>query len=190
MSYQYVTENNLENKQTYMYSEYGGIHFLKEYIATRREYINKYEGLEENKTEDNEKTKESTSVMMDLLEIRKTLNTDKSDRKTMDLINAYTKSFEVRKRIYQKYDNNWKPIGSKNFKDYELYLVFAECLILSYQHTQCLKYFNCLLKVDDSLLSICDKMGDRLKGNLSQIIKKELDFFYQIAERNGISLGE
>lgn len=190
MSYQYVTENNLENKQTYMYSEYGGIHFLKEYIATRREYISKYECLEENIADDNEKTTEATGVMVDLLGIRKALETDKRNKKVMDLINAYTKSFEVRKRIYREYDNNWKPIGSMDFKDYQIYLVFAECLVLSYQHTQCLKYFNCLLKVDDSLLSICNKMNDKLKGNLSQIIKKELNIFYQIAERNGISLEE
>ena len=190
MAYKYVTENNLYNKQTYMYSEYDGIRFLKEYVDSRQEYLNKYESLEKCIIEDNEKLPVSTSVMQDLLNIRKALKADKQDKKTIDLINIYTKSFEVRKRIYQEYDNNWKPVGSMNFEDYEIYLMFAECLVLSYQHTQCLKYFNCLLKVDDTLLSVCDKMNIRLKGDLYQIIKKEMVIFYQIAERNGISLEE
>ena len=29
MSYKYVTENNLLDKQTYMYSEYGGMDFYR-----------------------------------------------------------------------------------------------------------------------------------------------------------------
>ena len=42
MSYKYITENNLEHKQTYMYSEYGGIDFLLEYECIRQEFIKKY----------------------------------------------------------------------------------------------------------------------------------------------------
>ena len=42
MSYKYITENNLEHKQTYMYSEYGGMNFLLEYECIRQEFIKKY----------------------------------------------------------------------------------------------------------------------------------------------------
>lgn len=188
MAYKYVTENNLYDKQTYMYSQYNGIQFLKEYLDIRREYLKENESLEKYATENNEGLANATSVMCDLLKIRKTLKSDEQDQETIDLMNAYTKSFEVRKRIYQEYDSDWKPTGSKNFEDYEIYLMFAECMVLSYQHTQCLKYFSSLLKVDDTLLSVSDQMDLRLKGDLYRVIKKELAIFYEIAQKNGISL--
>lgn len=36
MNYKYITENNLENKQNYMYSEYGGQDFVDAYIESRK----------------------------------------------------------------------------------------------------------------------------------------------------------
>ena len=190
MAYQYVTENNLYNKQTYMYSQYNGIPFLKEYLDVRQEYLKKNESLEEYAVENDEGLADATGTMRDLLHIKKILKSDKRDKEAIDLMNAYTKSFEVRKRIYQEYDSDWKPTGSRIFEDYEIYLTFAECLVLSYRHTQCLKYFSCLLKVDDTLLSVSDQMDIRLKGELYRVIKKELAVFYEIAQKNGISLEE
>ena len=36
MNYKYITENNLENKQNYMYSEYCRQEFLDAYVSTRK----------------------------------------------------------------------------------------------------------------------------------------------------------
>lgn len=44
--YKYITENNLENKQNYMYSEYGGAEFLVSYLESR--YI---EGIDTDNTD-------------------------------------------------------------------------------------------------------------------------------------------
>ena len=41
MLYKYITENNLYDKQNYMYSEYGGIAFLDSYLLSRREFLNR-----------------------------------------------------------------------------------------------------------------------------------------------------
>lgn len=187
MAYKYISENNLYHKQTYMYSEYDGICFLKEYIASREKYLNKCEFLKEQTKKEYEKYEKLSNVMRDLLNIRKALKSNKQDKEVMDLLNTYLKSFEVRKRIYQEYDNNKKPVGSMNFEDYEIYLIFAECMVLSYQHTQCLKYFSCLLKVDDTLLSVEDKMNTQFRKFFSQIIKQEIDIFYQIVKKNEIN---
>ena len=35
MSYKYITDNNLYHKQTYMYAEFGGKQFLKDYLKSR-----------------------------------------------------------------------------------------------------------------------------------------------------------
>ena len=80
MAYKYITENNLYNKQTYMYSEYNGICFLKEYVASRQKYLNNFKSLKECITKDNEDESELTDVMQDLLHIKNALKSDKWDK--------------------------------------------------------------------------------------------------------------
>lgn len=190
MAYKYITENNLYHKQTYMYSEYGGLGFLKEYIDSRQEYLGRWEKQSDTVSECEKKAAVLNGTVQDLLNVRQALKAGKPDREVIDLVNGYTKSFEVRKRIYQEYDDHWKPIGSKEFENYEAYLIFAECLALTYMHTECLKYFSCLLKVNDTLLSVQEQLDGRLKKALYNMVKKELDIFYRLAEMNGISLEE
>lgn len=190
MAYKYITEDNLYNKQTYMYSEYGGIDFLKEYVFSRQQYLDDHKDMKSISTEYEWEGDKSNDVICELLRIKQALKADTYNSTVMDLMNSYTKSFEVRKRVYEKYDNNWKPVGNKRFEDYEAYLLLAECLGLSYEHTKCLKYFSCMLKVVDTLLSIQDKLRDELKGILYLVIQKELAFFNQLMEQNGIILEE
>ena len=45
MSYKYVTDNNLYEKQTYMYSEYKGRAFLNDYISSRQNCLRKVLGV-------------------------------------------------------------------------------------------------------------------------------------------------
>ena len=44
-SYKYITENNLEDKQNYMYSEFGGSEFLRLYCKTRNDFLKRVEGI-------------------------------------------------------------------------------------------------------------------------------------------------
>ena len=53
-----------------------------------------------------------------------------------------------------------------------------------------MKYFSCLLKVDDVLLSIQDKLDVELKKLLCQGIRRELTFFEQLLKEHGINLEE
>lgn len=190
MAYKYITDNNLYNKQTYMYSEYGGVDFLKEYIDSRQKYLDEQEYLKNIITGNAWERTNTSERVQELLNIKQGLKDKSQNSREMELVNAYTKSFEVRKRIYDKHDVNWKPVRNSGFEDYEAYLLFAECLAASYHNTNCLKYYSCMLKVDDTLLSVQDKLDIRLKGVLYRIIEKELDIFYQLMLQNGISLEE
>lgn len=187
MEYKYITENNLYQKQTYMYSEYGGASFLKSYVESRQQYLNVNNEIEKAKyiIEYSEIAMDSSNVIQDLLYIRKALKTGKWDLKVRELINAYVKSFEVRKRIYDNYDSNWKPDEDAGFENYAMYLLFAECLGIIYQYTGSLKYFSCLLKVDDVLLSIQDKLDVELKKLLCQGIRRELTFLSNYSKNMG-----
>lgn len=182
MGYKYITNNNLYEKQTYMYSEYRGIDFIKEYLDTRKKCLHEIEGIrgEESKTV-------HSFVYEELSELYKNLKEGKKNKDVIELVNSYTKSFEVRKRIYTEYDAEWKPLGDAGFEEYESYLVFAECLLLAYQYTNCLKYFNCLLKLNDTLISIKDHMGQRSKEHFCGILRQELDIFDQLTAANEVS---
>ena len=184
MSYKYITDNNLYEKQTYMYSEYKGMAFLKEYLDSREVCLNCHENPNEDILIQAETLK--NPVQKDLSEIVQKLNEGDYSKELMTSVNAYTKSFEVRKRLDSCYDDNWKPVAGTGFEDYESYLLFAECLLLAYRHTRCLKYFSCLLKVDDTLLSIQEKLGDQLTKHCCRIIRQEVDIFYQLASEHGI----
>lgn len=195
MAYQYITENNLYHKQTYSYSEYGGTGFLKEYVASRKEYLNrknlhgtgsKESGVQECPAE----AEVLGGTVQDLRDLRGRLKEGYADADTMERLNAYTKSFEVRKRIYGRYNREWKPVGTMEFENYGTYLLFAECLVFACQNTESLKYFSCLLKLDDTLLSVWEKMDAVQRDGLYRILEKELGIFRRIADGKGICLEE
>ncbi len=187
MAYKYITDNNLYKKQTYMYSEYKGMLFFKEYLDSRQAFLEQ-NGFE--KTDNAARENINNPVQKNLLDLKKSMESGKYDKETVYLINAYTKSFEVRKRVYTEYDDSWKPLSNEDFSDIKNYLLFADCLLLAYRNLKCMKYFNCLLKVVDTLLSIQDQIDCQWKRHFSYIIRQELDIVYEIAIENGIRLGD
>lgn len=174
MAYKYITKNNLYDKQTYMYSEYGGRIFLEEYLDSRKDYLEKVDQGEA-----------ANRVRRELSEIYWELETGKNKENAMEILKAYTKSFEVRKRLYTGYDENWRPEMGTGFEDYVNYLLFGNCLCLAYRNTRCLKYFSCLLKVDDTLLSVQDKLNGMEKECLCRLVRAELDLFLGLADETG-----
>lgn len=178
MGYKYVTDNNLYEKQTYMYSEYRGLDFIKEYVESRKKCLKNVKKIEGRGIKG---ASSHSRVYEELVELCDNLKTGKNDKEVFALLNAYTKSFEVRKRIYTEYCADWKPVCNAGFEEYGSYLVFAECLLYAYRQTKCLKYFSCLLKLDDTLISIQDRMEQQLKERLDWILIQELDIFSQMA---------
>lgn len=187
MAYEYVTDNNLYERQNYMYSEYRGADFFKDYLDSRSQYAGSTRMIGEEIML-NEKTA-GDPVQRDLMLILRKLESGECDSEIVDRMNAYTKSFEVRKRIYSGYNNRWKPIEGAGFENYLSYLVFANCLVHMYERTGCLKYFSCLLKVDDTLLSVSSHLPEDLAEFLGTIIDRELEIFKQLLYGNGIDLG-
>ena len=184
MLYKYITQNNLYQKQDYMYSEYAGLSFLKEYLKSRQNYIDSLSSKNSSIICDSL----CNPVRKNLLEMREELKCKKYSEQIIDRIRAYTKSFEVRKRIYTEYSDNWKPLNDASFEDYTNYLLFAECLLYVYRYTECCKFFSCLLKLDDTILSIQEKLTVQQKKYFGFIIEQELDIFYNLAENNNVYL--
>lgn len=177
MVYEYVTDNNLDNKQNYMYSTFGGVEFLNSYFNCRQEFIkNCSKGNIICDTEPAScETEEQLTALLQMM--RENSLTEES--KT--LLDKFTKGFEVRKRIYDSYDwNTWKPSIGSDYNFLNNYLLLDEILVLAYSETKCLKYLNTLLKIDDTLLSVKEKLSDTQEILLFNILIKECQFVEEI----------
>lgn len=90
-------------------------------------------------------------------------------------IDCLLKSFEVYKRIYNDYDwDTWKPVTESGYRDFKSYIKFAELLLEVFHISHCFKYLSCLLKLNDTLLSLQQQLEPRQKRDLSKILENEL----------------
>ncbi len=165
MEYRYVTENNLNHRQDYMYSTYQGQTFLDTYFNNRRNYIKQWHSCDLSFSE--EEVREVSETERKLKEL---------SAQNIELANRFVKSFEVRKKLYDRYDwETWRPAQNAKYDNLELYLLLGEKLIMIYKKTGNLKFLNCLLKVNDTLLSRVSLLKEQQKIRLCTLIKQELD---------------
>lgn len=177
VQYQYITENNLYDRQKYNYSQFGGHDFLDVYIKSRELVIDELG-----------KSKIAHNTREELIKLKNTpppqlLESAESYTCLCHsfTIDSYVKSFEVRKRIYECYDDDWRPCENASFEKFDLYLVFADCLILYYDATACTKYLSCLLKLDDTLISIRNHLTISQNQALSHILQSELKLVRELS---------
>ena len=180
MKYKYITDNNLEEKQTYMYSEFSGMNFLETYMESRENIIENEETLLKN----GEKARNHVTSR-ELVDLLQNLCGD-SAIENKALIDAYVKSFEVRKRLYNEYSLDWKPVSNADYHYMDNYLLLCKCVIKMYNVTKCAKYLNCLLKLDDTLLSVKNKLTDMQILELVDICKTERIFVKEMANKMGV----
>jgi len=168
-----------------MYSTYVGIDFLQAYVKSREAYLEAWK-CRENFEEDHGR-KGFDTTRSELIELYERLQED-GGQEDLKKVDAFTKSFEVRKRIYSEYTDDWKPTENARYCNYDSYLLLADCLLLAYKKSGCLKYYSCLLKLDDTLLSVRDLLDACQKCHLSSVLGKELRIFKELADAMGILL--
>lgn len=168
MSYQYITENNLVHKQSYMYSEYRGKEFLKDFFHSRKK-LTAQNDIEEISSRD--VTLDET--LSELINLEQELRRNGLSSANIECVRRYLKSFEVRKRLYSAYSAGMRPKEDAVYDNYDSYLVMADILRIMFDETKCLKYFSCLLKINDTLLSIKDNLNVGQLQKLSIILKWE-----------------
>lgn len=176
MMYEYITENNLENRQFYMYCEFQGMDFLKIYVKTRKDFIGGWRTdkdelyfaekiFQESKTE---------TILYNLLcEDFKTEN--------KKVIDWFTKDFEVRKRVYTSYDDiTKKPEEGADYHRISSYILLGYVMSKAYVKTENYKYLNCLLKIDDTLLSVTEQMSEAEVMAGKKLFTKEIEYVEKI----------
>ena len=186
MSYPYITDDNLERRQDYMYSAYHEIPFLKEYRETRTAFIGR---IPPAPGVDMESIARGDGVRRSLADVAVRLSRKEWDDAAKADIDRWTKAFEIRKRLYDAYqENSIRPVDGAGYSDIPKYLLLSLGVFHAYSLSNSLKYFNCMLKVDDTLLSMEGGMSREEKEMLSMLLAKELSVFDRMVGNIGLEV--
>ena len=163
--YSYTRNNLLDIPQNYQMSSYEGPDFLISYQFSRKKIITElektpdfisfsnnffssqdisdvYEIIKKNKFSTNELYH---SIIMELI-------SNPKNTQTIPIIDKFLKKFEIRKRIFLNYDNEFNIIGDE-FKEIQNYVLLSFMCLIRYQTTSDLKYLNTFLKLNDLICS-------------------------------------
>lgn len=185
--YKYVTEDNLEQPQTYMYTEYEGQDFLHSYQAIRENFMSMQK---EGSSEDfRQMISEVDGWLSDKIKIAmKAVDSGNFMGEGKAALEFLLKVFELRKRLYTEYPNGYKPNVNSDYRRYDYYILLGFLLCRIYRMTDNLKYLNTLLKLDDTLLSLRSVLDERQKRCTAALLRSEVDFVGLLADKHGLTL--
>jgi len=123
-----------------------------------------------------------------LLSIFQDLSED-SGRTNKSAIDWYVQRFEVRKRLFSEYDlQTGRPIEQGGYGDISNYMLLSAICGKSYAAFGSLKYLNCFLKLNDTLLSLPSNMTDQQILLLQALITLEVTYVEELASHKGVVL--
>jgi hypothetical protein len=190
----------LDERNTYFYTKYEGFPFLQAWQENRQEIIARWEGETSppqkiNKTNINDiiqglehgvevKTFDLFGALYGSL-----LSKDFAmHNKTFELINIIVRKFEVTKRIHKTYSKEFKAVDKEDYRDLEIYICAAEIFVASYSISRNLAYLNVLLKCNDTLCAMEEKLDLRLKPRLARLLIKERSHVSELADSVGVKI--
>ena len=192
IEYNYSNGNLLETPQKYQKTSFHGKDFILSYSQTRKNII---ETLEDGFliSEICSKTHNSINFELDsnfyletlLLNLITNFNSDLPE--INDFSKILIKKFEIKKKLFERYDNNFKETSS-NFKHIRNYLLSSVLMILQYEKTFNLKYLNTLLKINDTINTQIPLFQNGDHRILHFILEKEVFFVTELCKKKGISL--
>ena len=198
MEYEYTETDRINAPHTYMYTKYHGKDFLNVYFFNRGKFLEEFAQQSDYIHQalnyfnnpgnflDSEQDKQSTNYHLTCL-IRHILD-DRSKNDVYKKISAYTKKYEVSKKLYGTYDTDLKPICD-DYETIEPYILLAAACGLYYSKHGNMKFLNCLLKLGDTIVSCKDKIkNSKLKQVAAIAVGLELTLVRQLMGKYGILL--
>jgi len=187
MYYPYTNRDLIESPITYEFSQYCGIDGLKAYEADRENMLSFLATIKGGTFEqelplqpDNNDIFYSEFTFRKLLQKLKSNRTDEEDYK---LIELFIKKFEVSKKLWTMYTkNNYQKMGEDD--NLQIYCLFANILGEYYDLVELpekkMIAFNVLLKINDTLSAVKEKLLERQRLLAVSAIKKEKDIYSAI----------
>ena len=173
-----------------MYSEYGGVDFLKAYYQTREPFLlentEEFFTLLENAFSSGMFRQTTTGAH--LMSILKRLYTNPREADRI-AVNLYVQRFEVRKRVFTEYDaQTGRPIAESGYGTILDYILLAAVAEKAYGSFRSLKYLNCLLKLNDTLLSLIPFKEEQMLLLVKMLITREVEHVKELLSRKKITL--
>lgn len=134
--YPYISENVPDEKISYSYSLFRGADFIEDWIESRNQYI-----IGEVPTDFNpvETVIEGEADVATAKLFRSWLfSFDRGKGIKEELLDLLVKRFEVTKKIFGDYDENFRPKDKRDFRNAYLYILYSTVLIYAYR-----KKLNC-----------------------------------------------
>jgi hypothetical protein len=168
--YPYAQGPLLEQPNTYFYTRYHGEAFLDAWLQTRS-LASMPENISRPSADISQSSVENNAIVTRNLLL---------DLITHQAEQAYwwprlVKKFEVKKRLFAAYQSEppHRPVIESGYQDLDIYLLFAEWLVISYQHQAKLQLLNTLLKVMDTLISQQKQLFPRQQNNIAWLLQQE-----------------
>jgi hypothetical protein len=166
MEYEYTSENRIKKPHYYMYTPYHGRKFLDIYFDDRKEFKTSIVKDLDNKVsfslvsllvecKDSEVLNENSDEMtISLLSLIEKLYSEKYTAGDVAALGAFIHRFEVKKNLGDYLDLK-QAAGrcSKETSEVKRYILLALACSLYYEKSKNLKYHNCLLKLNDLIIS-------------------------------------
>lgn len=207
LKYEYIQNNNLENPLKYNYTSYLGQDFMKAWYLSRTETGLCYEmsNMPDGKKDifcDNQVPKNpQTNNNENMIYMQEELNViweglirdQQLSKKQWEFFDKCIKTFEVRKRLYHHYSLQFKPEDETDYKDIDLYLMFACICAEAYRAQKDLRYLNALLKINDTIISQLQYSFLPVQASqrraVSYALSSELEFIGNICSANKLDWG-
>jgi hypothetical protein len=179
--YPYITNDNRETKQHYMYSSFNGLPFLESYgkirDATLERLKRKFSASRSDELEDE-------LVMQYLIETGYISAINDAEK-----LDKWIHSFEIRKRVYGAYDNEYRPLNVNDYLTPGPYVALASVISLRLASgSGGLKYLNTLLKLIDSILSFEEELSEKEIGLVHFVLSEERKQVRQLQTAKGLDL--
>lgn len=212
--YKYTKKNLLKDPEKYMYSEFHGSKFIDSYVSNRKDIMEKLNKNKFELSLDisdinlselfisfikNKKISKKSLVNLEIVKINDKENIDskklmkiliikniikKNDNLEKTYVDFFVQRFEVSKKIYPFYDsiNSKKGEGSNDLP--LMYWLFSLLLTVVYLNSKNLKYLNCLLKVNDLICSLDEKLINKFPPeSLSIILSQEIESVMSLSRK-------
>ena len=147
MEYQYINPGVFNNKINYSYSKYGGIEFINAWKKSRTRCIDILLNVSDTKKSVSNTSKTGS-------ELQNWLNNSQKLFSDLDKVHLLLKRFEVTKRIYETYTEEYRRINKDvKYDNLNSYISFGLVLVKLHNEFQKLQYVNTLLKLTDIICS-------------------------------------
>lgn len=188
VSYPYTAGSLLDCPQSYMYSSFHGEAFILSWRESRRVALRTlyYPALSLLPCFDFISPVSTISILSSICHSLR--EGEEQTEPNVYWLQRLVRKFEVTKRIYDGYEVEvpHKPMPNAKYRDLSLYLLLAECLIRHCLISPNIQYLNCLLKLNDTLISQKYLLDGSQSAHLSWILEAELHIVSVLMSKVGV----